>query len=263
MQSRTKTGLLLLIIGIALSMVSNILLFILGTTQTTIASLGSIGGLLFLIGILLFILGRKEFNERHRKFVIYALILWFISIIIPTVVVSVAVFQYVSQSMSGVADTDSLQNIFMIFPIASILSGLAYFFLLYELENKIGRMILFAAVFVSIITSIIVMMSIGSMIGETFESIDFVNNDPSEINALTNQISQKISSLGIYSIFTNILMLIVLFIPYQRISSGELIAKYSANQTSKPDRRCPNCGQAIPFDANICPYCSKRFDEYL
>lgn len=29
------------------------------------------------------------------------------------------------------------------------------------------------------------------------------------------------------------------------------------------DRRCPNCGRPIPFDAKICPYCGKKFDTYL
>jgi hypothetical protein len=28
------------------------------------------------------------------------------------------------------------------------------------------------------------------------------------------------------------------------------------------DRRCPNCGRIIPFDANTCPYCSKKFEEF-
>lgn len=27
------------------------------------------------------------------------------------------------------------------------------------------------------------------------------------------------------------------------------------------DRRCPNCGRVIPFDAKTCPYCSKKFEE--
>jgi len=29
------------------------------------------------------------------------------------------------------------------------------------------------------------------------------------------------------------------------------------------DRRCPNCGRGIPFDANVCPYCGKKFESYL
>jgi hypothetical protein len=32
-------------------------------------------------------------------------------------------------------------------------------------------------------------------------------------------------------------------------------------ELSKPDRRCPNCGRIIPFDAVTCPYCSKKFES--
>jgi hypothetical protein len=27
------------------------------------------------------------------------------------------------------------------------------------------------------------------------------------------------------------------------------------------DRRCPECGRAIPEDAKVCPYCGKKFGE--
>lgn len=30
-----------------------------------------------------------------------------------------------------------------------------------------------------------------------------------------------------------------------------------------PDRICPNCGRAIPFDALLCPYCGKKFESFL
>ena len=33
------------------------------------------------------------------------------------------------------------------------------------------------------------------------------------------------------------------------------------NESSKSDRRCPNCGKVIPEDARTCPYCSKKFEE--
>lgn len=32
-------------------------------------------------------------------------------------------------------------------------------------------------------------------------------------------------------------------------------------EKKEPDRRCPNCGRAIPMDAKACPYCAKKFDE--
>ena len=33
--------------------------------------------------------------------------------------------------------------------------------------------------------------------------------------------------------------------------------------TVSSDRRCPNCGRPIPTDARVCPYCAKKFDQYL
>ena len=30
-----------------------------------------------------------------------------------------------------------------------------------------------------------------------------------------------------------------------------------------PERRCPNCGRPIPKDTRICPYCGKKFEEFL
>ena len=33
--------------------------------------------------------------------------------------------------------------------------------------------------------------------------------------------------------------------------------------TSKHEERfCPNCGRVIPLDARMCPYCSKKFEDY-
>ncbi len=34
-----------------------------------------------------------------------------------------------------------------------------------------------------------------------------------------------------------------------------------AQSHSSNDRRCPNCGRGIPMDANVCPYCGKRFEQ--
>lgn len=32
-------------------------------------------------------------------------------------------------------------------------------------------------------------------------------------------------------------------------------------EKEKRDRYCPKCGRTIPFDANICPYCGKKFGD--
>lgn len=35
-----------------------------------------------------------------------------------------------------------------------------------------------------------------------------------------------------------------------------------SKQTDRVERRCPKCGRAIPFEANVCPYCGKNFNEF-
>ena len=32
---------------------------------------------------------------------------------------------------------------------------------------------------------------------------------------------------------------------------------------SKLERRCPSCGRGIPDDANLCPYCGKKFKTHF
>ena len=43
---------------------------------------------------------------------------------------------------------------------------------------------------------------------------------------------------------------------------GKNIPKGIMN-TEKSNRRCPNCGRHIPEDANVCPYCGKRFENFI
>ena len=155
-----------------------------------------------------------------------------------------------------------MQNIFFITPFVSILGVIAYLLLLYELEDKTGKTMLFAAFIVSIITSLIISLSIGGIFEETLGSIDFENALSSETSETTSEFIQKISSTGIYGIANGVLMLIALIIPCKRISSGELIPISSASKSVESDRICTNCGRDIPFDARSCPYCRKKFEDY-
>ena len=83
MDCRTKKALLFLIIGQILAIISAVLMYAIwfsidlenvvstNILITTIPGLavGGIGGLFGLIGAILFLLGRKEFGEKHQKFV--------------------------------------------------------------------------------------------------------------------------------------------------------------------------------------------------
>ena len=176
----TKPGLLLLITGSILGLIGNIILFVSGGVNLALSSIGLVGGLLSFVGIILFILGRKEFGERHSKFVIYALILFIVSFVVPIIVVAGMMFAVVSSVMSNGGDFSSIQNIFYIIPLASIIGGLAYILLLYELENKIGRYVLFLAFAVTVIVSLLLAVNIGAAWDDTFGDFDFENLTPTD-----------------------------------------------------------------------------------
>jgi len=42
-----------------------------------------------------------------------------------------------------------------------------------------------------------------------------------------------------------------------------LVLRNNLQKDNKTSRFCTSCGRNIPFDANICPYCKKRFETYL
>lgn len=61
-----------------------------------------------------------------------------------------------------------------------------------------------------------------------------------------------------------ILLVIVIIILIAMAAAGSkktiVVEKNISNSVSEdPDRKCPACNRAIPFDAKLCPYCGKKF----
>jgi MFS family permease len=275
MEGYTKHGLLLLMIGLLISIISTILtgLYYFMTNSESfsnligmigLGALGAIGGLLALIGGILFLIGRKEFGERHQKFVIYAVIILIVGIIISGVVSGIGVFMSVSQSIANGGDaqfTWTGYSILISTIIGSITGGLAYVLALYELENETGKRILYLAFIVSIILAgIIGYFSMGII--DTLISTISTDGTPANFTssyAYTSQISQY----AVFGIISNLLWLIALYIPYKRIKDGDLIPQKSTVESQQPQRICPNCKKEIPIDTKICPYCGKNFESYV
>ena len=262
MENKTKIGLLLLIIGTIIGIIINIFYFILADFIMYFAFIGGIGGLIGFIGIIFMVLGRKEFGERHRRFVVYAIILFILAVILPTIGIAASIFAYVASSIAS-NNFDIMSNIAVWIIMAAILSGLSYVFLLYELEDRNGKIVLFSAFILTIIISIFVSINLINIFDETTENIIVQNMTTQEITEFTSTLNQEISKTGGYSFISSIFTLIALIIPYRRILSGELvpISSIEKNQfeasSKDEDRTCQNCGRIIPPQATTCPYCGK------
>jgi len=301
MTNYTKNGLLLLMIAEIMAILVTIILYgfwfsfdMTNFTSENLPSLfitiipatilGIVGGLITLIGAGLMLAGCKEFGEKHKQFIIYGLITFIIAIFVNIAIGIISVVAAFSQfSMFSLSSpevsVDYIRNILPISlaasPISAVVSGLIWVFGLYQLENKNGRIILFAGYISSIITAIVVSISSYIIFEEMINSGNF-NDLITSGTSGSSSASQLLSSyswIGTTALFsllggiiTGLLLLYALYIPYQRIKEGELVPVSQLSDSflgEGSDRRCPNCGRDIPFDANACPYCGKRFESFV
>ena len=296
----TKTALILLMVYIIIAIVTNIVTYGLYFSfdfetisaenissflmMIPLAFLGLAGGIIGLIGAILMLMGRNEFGEKHRKFMFYAIIV-FVVMIVGTIIFTIFVAFMVYSSITTMASTTDVTEVFssgfmattfIYTAIMAIIGALIWVFALYQLENKKGRMVLFAAYAMMVATAIIVSVSSIIYFNEFISSgafEDLISSDSFSSSSAYSQLltsSQWIGTTAIFNIIGNIvgstLLLVALYIPYERITSGELVSIQPVTVTtaqSSHRRECPNCGRTIPFDANTCPYCGKQFKSYL
>ncbi len=137
----TKTGLLLLIIGLALSWIPLI---------------GAIGGLVALIGALLVILGREAFGREHARNTILALVFFFVGIgvtVAGALALFFAAFSYRTGPSSIGQPTFAWLGVITI--IGGGVTGISEVLLTYALQPSSGRILLWTAYATSIAISIV------------------------------------------------------------------------------------------------------------
>jgi len=122
-----------------------------------------------------------------------------------------------SGSLSGMSD------IFLAIPIAAIFGGLTYVFLLYELEDRNGRIILLLAFALSVVTAFYMSLEVTPIYEETLGSIDISNMDAQVVQELSSSFTQEISKISAYGVFGNILMLFAMYMAYNRVSLEKIV----------------------------------------
>ncbi len=152
-RERTVTGLLLLVIGFALSWIPFITF---------------IGSILAFIGIIFVILGRGGYGDEHRRNVVIGGLLFFL-VLIATVVLAV---WFIAALLSAITVTpgsttftvsnSAIQNDFLVFfvgaAVLGILGSLSRVILVYSLSDRTTRMMLWAAFAISVVFSVLVLV---------------------------------------------------------------------------------------------------------
>jgi hypothetical protein len=290
MKGHTRTGLLLLMIAVILMLCTAVASFIFyssfqpadveGQNYTVLfslfplAALGGLGALLTFIGALFILLGRKEFGEKHRKFITYALILFLIIVVITIIFTALIALSVTTLVFSGISGGDTTLNVstFQSYItlslinsfIIAVLTGLVWVLGLYHLENKKGRMVLLAAFVFMIITAAVTVIGTTRMIDDWMSqgTLDPLFNQSASSSSYSQLLSSTpwTGSTGIVLLLSQLLQSLLLFsalyIPFRRINTGEITPNLPS--ATAMQKRCPTCGRVIPHDANNCPYCGTQ-----
>src|SRR5437667_1512448 len=222
---RTKTGVLLLLVGTLISWLPRI---------------GALGGLLILIGAILVILGRKAFGAAHSRNVIVSILLVIVGIVIGAVAVIVLAFSIASSFIPGnpptqAAVTSAFNNFLIILLVGVIVSGLATVFFTYAIQDKRGRMLLLGGYAVNIIIQIAVLVVISQAVG-TFVAAMFPGGtyNPAQATLAVADFSARVQALGYLSVIPALINAAAYYLVWNRINKGEIPAPSGSAPMAAP-----------------------------
>ncbi len=232
MENKTEMGLLLIIIGTVLSLLSTLGTIAAGTTGAgaMVGILGFLAGILVLVGVILMLVGRKEFGEDHHKFVKYAFVAFVLGIIIIIIGGILMVAGAISAALEAGVDSEEeidyslvaegMTTGLIVIQVGGIIILIGEVLLVYKLENDTGRNILHLALVIGIIVSIVSTYLITQALNDFMDELDKTPEEDHE--GVYEDFQQNTNVIGGLGLISSVLLLIGYIIPYQRIKKGEL-----------------------------------------
>lgn len=211
---KTKTGLLLAIVGIILSAVPFV---------------PYVGPILIIIAIVLIWIGRTPFGERHSSFVKGAIALIILGVIIiytAAVVVSSALDQalltFTGQTLVPQSVISIFEWLLVAIVVTDIVIGVAYVLLTFDLQERSGRLELYLAFVVQLAVAILISYVIGGVLvagsSVTITSLSTGTIDVSQIRNLQTQLQYlELAGLIPAGLFAD-----AYYRVYSRINDGDL-----------------------------------------
>ncbi len=216
--SRTKTGLLLLIIGLLIG---------------PIPFVGVIGSILDLIGAILVIIGRRPFGPAHSRNTIWSVIIYVVGIavvIIGSVAFTLSVISAsINSSLSGTfnqntvsqALASSFNGLLIAAAIGGAIIGIANVLFTYAIQNRDGRIILWSAYVAGLAVSVVTILVISPLITSAFQqAVSGGRYNPAPISALQFQESV----IGLLGYIPALLYAVALYLVVSRINRREIPA---------------------------------------
>ncbi len=216
--ARTKTGLLLLVIGLLMG---------------PIPYVDILGGILVLIGAILVIVGGKPFGQTHSRNTIWSVIIYVVGvavIIVGSVAFTFSVFSTtaistingsfnpntVSQALSS-----SFDGLLMATVLGGAIIGIANVFFTYAIQNRNGRILLWSGYLASLAVSAATFLIISPLIASAVnQALSGGTYNPASIAALQFQEY----TVGLLGIIPAGLYATAFYLVWSRINRGEIPA---------------------------------------
>jgi len=254
----TKLGLIFLFLGVLFGVITTISMFLTNGKIQALSAIQFIGMIFFLVALIIMVVGGyglKEYGEKHGKFTLYALIIFLITIGVGVAFLIVTVMMAFS-SITGSGDLQGMKSILYFGPVFAILVSIIYIFLLYELQEKYGKIILLVSFIIAIISSIVIVYLSLPIYDDIYGNLNLASSSSREIETLTQEVNIKVSEIGIYNAIHNILLLVVMIIPLNKMFSGDL---KPIPRSATSGQKCTNCGFDIPQYSETCPKCGQFY----
>lgn len=213
---RTKTGLLLLIIGIVLAPVPFI---------------GAIGGILALIGAIMVILGRDAFGRPHSNYTIWSVILYVVGFVV--IFASGVTFGFsiatAALGTSGATISDTLtaaiDNLLIGIIIGGAITGFGTVLFTYALQETIGRVLLWIGYASALVVGVLIFSVVGANIGQVVQqSLSGGVFNPAPINDL----QARLRVLQLLNFVPALINASAYYRAWSRVNKGELPGESAA-----------------------------------
>jgi hypothetical protein len=211
---RTRTGVLLLLIGTLLSWIPIAQIF---------------GSLLLLIGAILVILGRKAFGPAHSRFVVISILVFILGFVITIVGGFILGFTLAAAYLGGAPTPAALQSAFsnslIIAFVGTAVAGIASVLFTFALQNQMGRSLLVAGYVASIAVQAVIFVIVSALIPATVDAM-FPGGtyNPNAAIVAAAAFQAKAAVWGYLSVIPALIYAGADYIAWTRIKKGEIPA---------------------------------------
>jgi hypothetical protein len=213
---RTRTGILILLIGALIS---------------AIPVVGGFGVIFTLIGAILVILGRKAFGVAHRRNVLISIAVFCLGIAIFIVGTFVTVAMAATSLRSSMPEAQLaatvltlLTNILIVLAVGLLIVGLASLFFTYALQKREGKLILFGAYGATVAIRLTILLVALPLLPPLAAAIAhaIVTSGTVDSTSISNSASSATQSLELLNVIPSLLYAAANYLVWSRIKRGEI-----------------------------------------